>query len=57
MVDGHNGDSGLTVQLLVTLGIKFVDERAQILLRNKMENRVMVQMWIPRTVYCHTALV
>ena len=57
MVVGLSGDSGLTVQLLVVLGLRIDVEHARILFHNKMDNHVMVQMRILRSVFCHTALV
>jgi len=57
MVVGHSGESGLTVQLLVIMELRFGNEHVQIQFRNKMANHVMVQMKIPHNAFCHTALV
>ena len=57
MVVGHNGDNGLTVQLLVILELRIDVERARIQFHKKMEILVMVQMRILHNVFYHTVLV
>ena len=57
MVVGHNGDRGLTVQLLVILELRIGVELAQIQFHNEMEKRVMVQIRILYSASCPTVLV